>query len=276
MSKLKPPSGRAAFTLVELLVVIGIIALLIAILFPSLRKARESANRAVCLSNVRQVGAGLMLYAQNNRGVFPYCTSFARVPSRLNGGGAYPATYGQDLVLSGDFVNPIAGGPDFGPHPEDWIYWQQKNAPAYRDLAESAIARYLAQSRETLENLLRCPTDTEALRRAMSPLAAPGEGPYTFSYTVNQNMSFCKITEVTRSAEKLLVVEEESPIDGRWATIDGLDLLTIRHGKKTAPAAGRSINGFVGVNIPACFCDGHADLIEQDFANDRRHHLRGD
>src|SRR5689334_12081042 len=56
------------FTLVELLVVIGIIALLIAMLMPSLQKARQQSNRVVCQSNLRQVGQSLLIYANNWKG----------------------------------------------------------------------------------------------------------------------------------------------------------------------------------------------------------------
>jgi len=64
-------SQRRAFTLIELLVVIAIIAILAAILFPVFARAKENAKRAACWSNLRQLGLGLHMYAQDYDEVFP-------------------------------------------------------------------------------------------------------------------------------------------------------------------------------------------------------------
>ncbi len=61
----------AAFTLIELLVVISIIAILVSILLPALAKARELANRAVCMANIRGIVQAMVTYAQSNDGGFP-------------------------------------------------------------------------------------------------------------------------------------------------------------------------------------------------------------
>ena len=68
-----PWRGNSGFTLIELLVVVAIIALLAAILFPVSARARESARRTACMSNLRQFGLALQMYVNDYDECFPAC-----------------------------------------------------------------------------------------------------------------------------------------------------------------------------------------------------------
>lgn len=85
---------KKAFTLIELLVVIAIIAILAAILFPVFAQAKESAKATTCLSNMRQIGTGFMMYANDNDGYFaqPYCDRFPCAAWVISGANPLAAT----------------------------------------------------------------------------------------------------------------------------------------------------------------------------------------
>src|SRR5215475_2662517 len=62
---------RSGFTLIELLVVIAIIAILAAMLLPALAKAKENGRKTYCISNLHQMGFGLLMFADDNGGLIP-------------------------------------------------------------------------------------------------------------------------------------------------------------------------------------------------------------
>jgi prepilin-type N-terminal cleavage/methylation domain-containing protein len=229
----------SGFTLVELLVVIGIIALLIAILLPALNKMRKESNRLVCLSNVRQLGTGVLMYCNDNEGWFPTCA------------------YWKSTA--------------YVPYEDDWLHWQ-----ANRKLEESAIAKYLGGNKkgERFPALLRCPADTFEGRKAALGISA-GQGPYMFSYNMNDSLGRnidltigpqmrTKILQWHATSRKIMLTE----ILDKWNTgpawAPGINL-TRRHG--TAVSRGNAYGPpgrVMGAKVSAVFMDGHAGGVDDD------------
>jgi prepilin-type N-terminal cleavage/methylation domain-containing protein/prepilin-type processing-associated H-X9-DG protein len=105
------------FTLVELLVVIGIIAVLISILLPALNRAREQANLTQCMSNLRQMGSMLAIYSSDNNGYYPYGRGVMAYPVGskaypTDGGGLYEWTWADTLSMLSNNRTQDQGGSD--------------------------------------------------------------------------------------------------------------------------------------------------------------------
>jgi len=126
-------AGRVGFTLVELLVVIGIIAALIAMLLPTLSRAREAAKTTLCLSNLRQMMLAVSYYANDNEGsAVPYTwtnnSTSPILPSDIYGlnpstGLPYNDAYVSDTILLGRYTYPwdITTKASYVPSKSIWV-----------------------------------------------------------------------------------------------------------------------------------------------------------
>ena len=221
---------KRAFTLVELLVVIGIIAVLISMLLPALNRAREKARQVQCASNLRQLGFGFVQYVNNNRGITP---------------------------ASGDNSGHLAW---------DWICWYPKTnfddsvlAPYIGRPLNPAVFRCPADD-------LLVHVNQGSLGRYMYSysmnwhFASNGwsHGEW-FSKRVN-------ISQARRSSQKIVFVEEDERTinDGSWAPIvvpgysSARDEIASRHDRR------KGVNDADGRGN-AAFLDGHVDFVERSY-----------
>src|SRR5687768_10126485 len=189
-----PRPRHSAFTLVELLVVIGIIATLIGIILPALSRAREQAARTQCLSNLKQLGTAFNIYYNQNKLGFPRNAPYQNGSSRTH-------------------------------QPEDWVYWQKTNAANGKklDVKDSAVLRIIKNG--NVENVMRCPGDVNWKNRPVIKDATGSLYPYSYTMINRLNWKYesdmpkdgagkplpfaTKVTQVRRSAEKVMLYEED-------------------------------------------------------------------
>ena len=223
---------RPAFTLVELLVVIGIVAVLIAILLPVLRKAQEQARQAVCASNQRQICMAALQYANQNQGWLP----------RID-----------DPYLN--FNQPSQGVIQFQP-PRAWI-----------DFTRGELMPYVGKDPAIRQRVFGCPSDPDP--KVFVNLMTGAPALRNFSFSLNKGLAFpsprvrwgcVRLTQIRGAEHKIIVVEMDSP----GGIVADINYMTFSQGTTSiVPLLTARHSGFCN----EAFFDGHVELIDPKIFN---------
>jgi prepilin-type N-terminal cleavage/methylation domain-containing protein len=224
------------FTLVELLVVIGVIALLISLLLPALSRARSQARAVRCMSNIRQLGVGLRLYATDNRDCYPINIS---APS--------PGKYWNDTDRVGRYLPP----PTVAMNASS-VYWCPEDDGAAQSYAMNVWASSAADKMVT----------TLTTGRLWSP-RRPATSMILLAESWSGNLSASGYlptpiigTTGTSAGQKFGALGGIGPISaGRFGLVNS-ELTYARHRRSRTDGTGVLPTGRLSI----CFDDGHVEL----------------
>ncbi len=244
--------GHRAFTLIELLVVVAIITLLMAILLPSLGRARSQAQSAVCLSNLKQLGTGTLMYANDWSNYVPYPVS--------SPGEAYLWYNALDSYLAA-MTNTTTG--------LTRSYVKFKNDPVWASIPQQVQPSGASGPTQTLQQFSRTYKMNTRIRRPGVPWVIPSGLTSYASWlvpptTVPQNASganpyhgMARTSDIDQASEFVLYGDARAydVIPQDIAEV-GLFSFEVNHPGSTSSDAGIALRHNGGANM--VFADGHA------------------
>lgn len=216
---------RRGFTLVEILIVMGLIAVLIAILIPAITKARQMSQRAVCLAHLRSLGTAFIAYANDNETFLPAAAK------------------------TGD------------PLPEDWIYWQpmRTGQSPFAKYAGADLSIYRCPSDDYAAREAQGYAYSYAMNAAMTPI--PSGGTHAYGLPLRKikgaNLKILAFDESGSSIDDGYGVLDQSAAKPEWTALRH-DPSRIDPDKAFDPVKG---NTNLGARCNVVFCDGHADWV---------------